>query len=58
MQGVKIWWRKSTLEDTLEDKVINTNTNTNILVHTKTLLCQLALQQPDQAAGWLLEIYL
>ena len=53
MQGVKIWWRKSTLEDTLEDKVINTN----ILVHTKTLLCQLALQQPDQAAGWLLEIY-
>ena len=56
MQGVKIWWRKSTLEDTLEDKVINTNTN--ILVHTKTLLGQLALQQPDQAAGWCLEIYL
>jgi len=63
-QGVKTWWRRSTLEVTtinlgdllevtttsLEDLLEVTSTHTNTLV-TRTLLCLQALQQPDQAAG-------
>ena len=61
-QGVKTWWRRSTLEvttinlgDLLEVTSTSlevTSTHTNILVSTRTLLCLQALQQPDQAAGW------
>ena len=64
-QGVKTWWRRSTLEVTtinlgdllevtttsLEDLLEVSSTHTNTLV-TRTLLYLQALQQPDQAAGW------
>ena len=65
-EEVKTWWRRSILEVTsisLEDllqvtssSLEVTSTNTNTLVSTRTLLCLPALQQLDQAAGWLSNI--